>query len=367
MHQNQEEYISLKDIILKAGSYFKYVFTKKFYIIGLAILFGLAFAAKTYLTIPMYSEQLTFMMDESQGDQLKGLNILDGLFGKSGNENSLGKILQLFESKRIIHTTLFETIEMDGKKDYLANHMLEKLTIKEMVREYKYFRRFGWKETWPEELLKDQNFKFTHPNVDNFNGKENQYLRILYEKVSGNAAIGLNPQLNSSMDEETGIMTLSMTSEHEMVTLSVLNTIYHKLSGFFIEKSTEKQAKTFRIMKEKRDSVVYALKRAEYRLADFKDGNRNLVTVKGYLDQVKLERDVTVLNTMYAEAVKQMEITDFALKNKMPVVQIIDLPRSPIYPSNDVAWKEFIIGSLLGGVLMTFLLVLRKIFKDIME
>ena len=134
-----------------------------------------------------------------------------------------------------------------------------------------------------------------------------------------------------------------------------------------IEKAAEKQTKTFKIMKEKRDSIIWALKRAEFNLADFKDRNRNLVTVKGYLEQVKLERDVMVLNSMYAEAVKQMEVTDFALKNTVPVVQIIDIPRSPIVPTSKSWKKQLVIGLAIGTFLSVALMIILKIFKDIMK
>jgi len=227
-------------------------------------------------------------------------------------------------------------------------------------------KSIAYKIDWPRALLKDKDFRFTHDDIDNFTPKENQYLRVIYEKIAGDSGAGISPQLSSSMDEETGMMSLRMRSKYEDLTLGVLNNIYKQLSQFFILKAVEKQQKTYDIMKVKRDSVVTALMAAEYALADFKDRNRNLVTVKGYLKDLRLEREVSILNVMYAEVVKQMEATDFALKNKTPIVQIIDLPRRPIVPTQ-ISWKRnFITGLLMGIVLTMLFFAAKRMFNDIM-
>ena len=215
--------------------------------------------------------------------------------------------------------------------------------------------------------MKNENFRFTHGDVDNFTPKENLYLRLVYDHISGESTVGIPAQLTSELDEETGIMKLTMESEYEDITMSILNNIYHKLSGFFIEKSVEKEQKTYDLMEIKKDSIFKALKSAEYALADFKDRNRNLVTVKGYLQQIQLERESSILSSMYRTVVGQMDATEFALKNKTPVVQVIDLPRRPIHPNKPSWILGLIKGGLLGCALVIFFFVGKKLLADIME
>lgn len=365
---NQEEYISLKDIFLKIGEYFTYVKSKWVWMLIVGVIIGLLMAFKTSLEPTTYSENLTFMMDESKtGDvNIPGLDALGGLFGGK-KKNSLGKILQLFESKRIIHNTLFDTVVINGKSDYIANHYLDLYTVAGLVKNYKGLGGLTYKQQWAKSLMNDIDFKFQDSDVDNFSPKENLYLRIIYEAVSGNEALGMDPQLTSELDEGTGIMKLSMKSEYEDLTLSILNNIYLKLSNFFIDKSIEKETKTYNLMKEKRDSVFQALTSAEYSLADFKDSNRKLVTVKGYLRQIQLERQASILGGMYSGVVRQMDATEFALKNKTPVVQVIDLPRRPISPAKPSWMSSLILGGMMGVVLTVFYFVMRKLFIEIME
>lgn len=360
--QVQDE-ITLREIILKIAEYFAALKRHWRILAMVGLVFGVLKALKTATKPALYKEQLTFMMDESEGDAVQGLEVLGGLFGGKKKDN-LGKILQLFESKRIIHQTLFDSVEINGKTDVLANHFIELYTIDYLTKDYKYFNLIGWKVSYPSKLKTD--FRFTRANTDKFSPEENLYLNLLFEKISGNDYVGVSPSLSSTLDDETGIMTLRMSSEHEDLTLGVLNNIYKQLSEFFISKSIEKQLKTYKIMKSKRDSVLTELKEKEYALANFKDRNRNLVTVKGYLDELRLEREVKILNVMYGAVVKQLEATDFALKNKTPVVQVIDLPRRPI-GATITSWKRaFIQYFLFGAVLVALVVLVRSVFRDIM-
>lgn len=365
---SQEDYISLKDIFLKIGEYLAYVKKKAIWIILVGAIFGFLMGFKNKFSSVMYTENLTFMMDETKSDsEIPGLDVLGSLFGGQGKQNNLGKILQLFESRRIIHNTLFDTVIINDKNDFIANHYLELYTVPSLVKSYKFLKLFSYKESWPKQLLDNPDFRFDNSDVDNFTPLENLYLRLIYEHISGNSEVGIPAQLNSKLDDETGIMSLKMRSKYEEITLCILNNIYTQLSSFFIEKTVEKETKTYNIMKNKRDSVYTALTSAEYALADFKDRNRKLVTVKGYLKQIQLEREASILGGMYSGVVRQMDATEFALKNKTPVVQVIDFPRRPVNGKKASVKKGIVFGGLIGVVLTIFFFIMRKLFQDIME
>lgn len=363
-----EEYkeLTLKDIILEVQSIFKLLLGKWWVLLLGAIIGGVIYGFVQYQKPDMYSESLTFMMDEKAGNDVPGLELLGSLFGGgSGGGDNLGKILELFESKKIVHETLMQPYEIKGKTDYIANHMFDLIGIEDMVEEYKKFG-FSYCGGWTKQLKENVDFRFSHSEIDSFSRQEILYLRLLFNKINGNDNCGIPLLLSSHLDAETSIMTISMTSDHEDITLAVINNIYEQLSEFFIEKTVEKQKKTYDIVSMKRDSILGSLKIKEYALANFKDKNRKLVTVKGYLDQLRLERDVMVLNAMYVEVVKQMEATDFALRNRTPVVQIIDKPRSPIIPTSGSPIFGLVLGGILGVILIAGFLIMRTYYKKVM-
>ena len=368
MEYHEQDEITLKEIILKIIGYAKEVLSYWKILVLAGIIGGVIMAVRAYMTPYYYHEKLTFMMDDSGGEAtIPGLELLGDLFGSGGgSQDNLDKILQLFASNKIINNTLFTKIDIEGKQDYLANHFLEKYTPTYLAEEYERFG-FYYSPDWMVQLMGQDEFRFSHDSIPAFTDKENLFLRLLNERINGDFAGIVPKRLDSEMDQNSGIMTLKMHSEHPELTLGVLNNIYNELSQFFVEKATEKQQKTYNIMRDKRDSVITELKAMEYQLANFKDSNRNLVTVKGYLKQLRLEREVAILNVMYAEVIKQLEATDFALKNKTPVVQIIDLPRTPILPTIS-SWKRaFLFGFILTIILGSIVLVIRTIILEIIE
>ena len=367
MNLQKEEEITLREIILKLISYAKEVISKWIYLVLIGLILGIILAVNAIYQPVVYKEKLTFMMDDSGSDAvIPGLELLGDLFGSGGNSSdNLDKILQLFESKKIINNTLFDTINIDNNEDYLANHFLSKYTVPYLVKQYRQYG-FYYGTKWPLEL-KEEDFRFSHSDISAFDDKENLFLRLIFERINGDPSGSLPRNLDSEMDQNSGIMTLKMTSEHPELTLGILNNIYEQLSNFFVEKATEKQYKTFKIMKSKRDSVITTLKTKEFQLANFKDRNRKLVTVKGYLEQLRLERDVAILNVMYAEVIKQLEATDFALKNKTPIVQIIDLPRTPIIPTV-MSWKRALLSGFIFGVILGIILFIgKRLLREILE
>ncbi len=54
------------------------------------------------------------------------------------------------------------------------------------------------------------------------------------------------------------------------------------------------------------------------------------------------------------------------LKNETSLIQIIDKPILPLQRQDFSKIKPLIIGGFLGGIIAIFILVLKKIFEDIM-
>jgi uncharacterized protein involved in exopolysaccharide biosynthesis len=123
---------------------------------------------------------------------------------------------------------------------------------------------------------------------------------------------------------------------------------------------------TYRIVTMKRDSVLGELRSAEYQLANFKDRNRGLFMRTDYVTELRLQRDVTALATMYGEVLKNVEVADFSLRNKTPFIQTIDAPIPPIEPTQISLLRKIAIGIILGGALGSAIIIGRKAFREMM-
>ena len=95
-----------------------------------------------------------------------------------------------------------------------------------------------------------------------------------------------------------------------------------------------------------------------------KDINQRIVKASGRLKELQLMRRVEVLNAMYLEIIKNLEISKITLLNKTPIIQIIDKPILPLEEDKTSKALAGILGAFLGGFLSISFFVFGKLFKD---
>lgn len=357
--------ITLKELILKVIEFYREIL-KYWYIVLLCILIAFAYLFyEKVTTLVKYPAALTFMLnDDGESGTNSGVGMILGSLGiggkKGGETANLEKILQLFKTRAVIDRALLKRIDLNDKNDFLVNHIIDEYGLEYLLDEY---QRMSWKK---QILDEDPNFRMKHDSIAIYTENEQVMMKIVYDNVVGSVGRGIKALMTSSLDEDSGIMAVSVSTTSELLTIEMLNTVYEQLSLFFIEKAIEKQQKTFDILSEKNDSISRVLLQSEYELADFKDSNRKLVTVKGYLKEQRLERQVKILNVMYAEAIKNLEISDFALKRRKPYVQLIDSPMRPLSPRGKSLKMAIIFSIIFGSIISVVFILGRKIIRDAM-
>ena len=70
---------------------------------------------------------------------------------------------------------------------------------------------------------------------------------------------------------------------------------------------------------------------------------------------------------MYGEIIKNLEISDFTLRNKTPFVQPIDRPILPLDAEKTSLFKSMFIGGFLGLFLSILFITIRKILREVMS
>jgi hypothetical protein len=350
----EEDEITLKELILKIKEFFQEVLKNWMLAVLITVPFVLYFFYQAYQTPITYTSELTFMMNDDEGGGLGALGGLAASFGfggGGGTEFNLEKMLSLLKSRNIIQQGLFEKTEMEGKVDFFANHL---------IREYNFHKK--WEES---ETLKG--FTFKNDKVEEFSRPEYKALKSVYAKVIGSAKTpGI---LSSNINEDTGIMTLNIESTDEDLSIQLLNSLFKKLSAFYIDKTIEKQKQTYEITKNKADSLLGVMNYVQSRLLKIKDTQRNTILNQYRSEEFKLERDYQISLIAYGEAIKNKEIADFSLKSKTPFIQSIDLPIPPLEPNKTLITyiKQIIIGGILGVFLAIAFIIGRKIYRDTME
>ncbi len=352
-NQTYDDEITLKELILKVQEYWRELW-RHWLLIGLITVPFLAFKVyKAVTTKPVFPATLTFMVDEDEGNRMGSMVSLLGQFGLGGprGQYNLNKILEISRSRRVLQLALFSKSEVKGKNDFLANHLINQTNLH---------------ERWEDDTTGLKGFYFQRGDVDGFGKLENKVLKTLQGILNGSEKKeGL---YNTSYDEDTGIMKLKMESWSEDLAINMVDTIFSKLTTYYVKSATEKSLGTYAVLKSKTDSLALALSSAEYRFAEFLDKNQNVYSARqGLLQQTRLSSEVQRLQIMHGEAIKNLEFADFSLKSETPFITLIDNPIAPLRPVTESLLMAIILGSILGGMIGVTYVLGRKIYRDTMN
>jgi len=85
------------------------------------------------------------------------------------------------------------------------------------------------------------------------------------------------------------------------------------------------------------------------------------------LEEIRLKRDVEILNIMYGEIVKNLEVSKFTLLNNEPLLNIIDSPTLPLKVNKLSIIVAFILFSIFGMLMYSFILIIKQIINEEMS
>jgi len=344
MQENIDE-IRLKDVILKVVYFKNLLLSKSLVIIGFAFLFGILGVLYSTLKTESFTADLTFVVDESQ-ESSSPLGAVSGLasqfgfnFGGSSNGTfSQANIQELLISKRVVHQAILQNGIINDKEDLLINHFLE-------INDYR--------QSWIDEMA---DFSFPSKLTD-FSFEHDSVMGIVYSDLTTN-------YITTTLEEESNIFKISCNSVNEEFAKLFVESLAQNLEEYYTKFQTAKSQSTLSLLSFRADSILNELKDAEYRYASHKDSNFGVQRAKGLLDELRLKRDVEILNIMYGEIVKNLEISKFTLINNKPLLNIIDKPNLPLAGNKIPVVKAFILFSILGGILICLYLIFRQIIKD---
>ena len=344
-HYNDE--IQLKDILIKLSEYKAYLLKKKFAIIGFCFAFfaiGLAIAVTSETK---YKADLTFVVEDEQSlSPLGGMSGIVSQFGfdlEGGSSTTFSKqnIMELLKSRGVVKATLLEEGTIDGKKDLLVEHYI---TISE------------FREVWAKsEEFSGVNF--------------NKASTLEHDSIMGVIWKGLTENnLNIEMqNDEANIINLSFISANEKFAKQFTETLIDEMSKMYITHQTKQARNTLDFLQDRADSVFVELDKSEKEFARVKDINQRIIKASGRLKELQLMREVEVLNTMYLEIVKNLEISKLTLLNQTPIINIIDKPILPLEEEKLSKTMAGILGGFLGGLLSVCFFIFGKLFKDALD
>ena len=346
MEQYNDE-IQLKDILIKLSEYRQLLWQKKVKIIFFSFLFFVFGVLIASLSTSRYKAELTFVVEDEQNiSPLAGMSGIASQFGfdlagGSSTTFSQQNIMELLKSRGVVEATLLEVGTIDGKKDLLVEHYI---TIQE------------FREVWV--------------NSEEFSGVNfNKASTLEHDSIMGVIWKQLTEKtLNIEMqNDEANIINLSFVSANDQFAKQFAETLIDEMSKMYIAHQTKQTRNAIDFLQDRADSVFVELDKSEQEFARVKDINQRIIKASGRLKEMQLMRDVQVLNTMYLEIVKNLEISKMTLLNQTPIINIIDKPILPLEQQKTYIRFTGILGGFLGGFFSVCFFVFGKLFNDALE
>jgi len=342
--------VSLTDIIQKVRSGLTYLRRKWLIIFLFGLLGGILGLAYAMVKKPVYLAACTFVLDEGNKSgamgQYAGLASLAGIdIGSGGNSIFSGdNIIELYKSRLMIEKTLLSEADFNGKNELLIERYINynKLRIK-------------WKE-------KDHidNITFSG-NPEKFNRKQDSIITDLVETFNKKVLGVYKP------DKKLSIIRVEVAANDELFAKQFTDKLVETVNDFYVQTKTKKTQQNVQILQKQADSVRRQLNSSISGVASAIDAdpNANPSLLSLRVPSQRKQVDVQASTAIYAEIVKNLEVSKMALLQETPLIQVIDSPVLPLEVDRTSKAKSIIIGFILSSFICLLWLLIKKLFSNI--
>ena len=342
--QNSSDEISIKELIQKMQSLCKFLFSKwlvisLFGILGAAIGFGYAF-----LQPIKYTSKLSFVVEDGKSGG-GGLASLAGQFGfdlgggGGGGVFSGDNILLFLKSEGLVRETLLTSYDELGKTT-LADRYAEVAKLKE-----------GWEKNPKVGVV-----EFSPFVAKVMPRKEDSLMQAIVKGII------LSELSVSKPDKKASFIEVKVSSKDELFAKLFAERLVKVATDRYIESKTKTKALNIAKLQYKADSLTALLNNKTYAAAA---SQQSLVDANPALRTAPIaseisSREKTMAATIFAEVVKNLEISKTILNQETPVIQMVDQSTFPLPKERVSKLKSLILGGLLAGFFIILYLLAQK-------
>tara|TARA_B110000263_G_scaffold51305_1_gene42954 strand:+ start:11627 stop:12667 length:1041 start_codon:yes stop_codon:yes gene_type:complete len=342
---NQE--IQLKDILLKIKELKNEMLSNSIKIIFFIFLFVFVSLLLVSFQDSKYKAELSFVVEDKQ--QSAPLSSMSGLasqfgfdlFSASNSTFSQKNIMELLKSRGVVSKALMQKVLISSKSDFFISH---------------YLSIYNLDKDWgSHEDLKELSFN------NKLSLKHDSVITLIWEDIIENY---LTVEIKN---DETDIICLSFICQNAHFAKLFSESLISEMSRMYISHQTKQSSNTIEFLQNRADSVFHELEKAEEDFARVKDINQRIIKASGRLKELQLMRNVEVLNTMYLELVKNLEVSKLTLLKQTPIIQVIDKPILPLKDAKISMSFTAIVSFLFALFISVFYVFLRKLVRDSLD
>lgn len=163
-----------------------------------------------------------------------------------------------------------------------------------------------------------------------------------------NALQQVDEMMQTSVDDGTGLMTITVSAEHPQVASDVVDRFVVHLRERVRTLRTAKAREQLAFLDDRFHEVEAELDQAEDSLARFLQRNQNPTTATLRFERDRLQRQVSFKEQLYSQIQGQVAQTRLDLQRQQPVVTVVETPVTPIERTRPARTLIVILSMIFG-------------------
>lgn len=344
--------LSLKELIQNLGEWWRYLKMHWLKIAFVGFVGGCLGFVYAWIQPTTYTAKLTFVVEEGKSGSsgLGGLGSLAGQYGVDvggaggGGLLSGDNILLYFKSESLAREVLL------SKFDSVSNKSVADV----------YAEVYEFKNKWAKN---EKIGKVDFPSISLSKKKYSRLQDSLIQKITSNI---LESQfVVAKTDKKAGFIEVSATMENETLAKIYCERIVKVAVDRYINIKTQRQKTTVDKSQARVDSVANLLGKKTESGAALATSSSTMDINPLYKTRTSVAvettiRDKTMLATIFASVVQNLELAKFTLSQETPVIQIVDASGFPLKKDKAGRLKTAIIFSIVFSFILIVFLVGKK-------
>lgn len=350
MSNETTDEISVKDFVDKIKSVTSYLKSKWLIILCVSIITGALGLVYAIVKKTVYTASSTFVLDEGNKGgglgQYASLASLAGidLGGSSGGGGMFqgDNILQLYKSRLMIEKTLLSEATFNGKNQLLIDRYVEFNKLRDK-----------WKDNTSLAHITFKN------DPTNFTRQQDSIISDIVKQFNKQVLSVAKP------DKKIAIIKVDVANKDELFAMQFNLKLVQNVNDFYTQTKTKKSGQNVRVLQRQADSVKRVLNNSINGVASALDAapNANPALQVLRVPSQKRQIDVQANSAIYAEIVKNLEVSKISLRQETPLIQLIDSPVLPLEKDKLSKMVAVMVGLLIGGMISSIWLLIRKDHK----
>jgi len=174
---------------------------------------------------------------------------------------------------------------------------------------------------------------------------------LIPSKEEDEALEAISDMVSASVDEETGLMTISVTAGGAQLAADLTKGFLDHFATRVREIRTEKIQERLAFVEQRFQGAQQELETAEDRLAQFLERNQSLNSPQLQFRRDRLRRQVSFKEQLYSRLQSQLTQTRLDLQRRQPVVTVVETPVPPMKRSAPNRTLIVLLSLIMGGFL----------------